>query len=1419
MGTNSESFVHLHVHTEYSMLDGATRIGDLVRVAEEDGQPAVAVTDHGVLFGLVEFFRAASQTSVTPILGSELYQAQGSRFDQTRTPNGDRYYHLTALAINDTGYRNLVQLSTRAYLEGYWYKPRIDKELLAEHHEGLVILSGCLGGEVNQALIRGDEAAAKQSLADFRDIVGPDRFFVEQMDHGIPEQRQNWPRLDALAKDLGLRTVITNDSHYTSAADAEAHDALLCIQTGARISDEKRFRFSGPEYYLRSAAEMWQQFGTTAPDALRATLDIAAMAEAKLEFGLDLLPAFPCPDGLSESDYLRQLVWKGAAERYGSPIPDAVRERIEYELSVIDGMGFPAYFLIVADLCDYARSVGIRVGPGRGSAGGSAVAYCTGITQIDPIKHGLIFERFLNPDRNEMPDIDMDFDDRRRGEMITYAASKYGEDRVAQIVTFGTIKAKSAIRDAARVLDYPFQVGDELCKMMPPPVQGKEPPLAEAYEKSAELRAAKEDPDKRRVLDTAETLEGLKRQHGIHAAAVIIGASPLTETIPLLRTENGEIVTQFEMGACEAIGLLKMDFLGLRNLTVVSDAERHVRSNRRVEVHLDDPAFLGDMDDPETYRMLSTGHTLGVFQLDSTGMQALVRKLRPTRFEDISALLALYRPGPLGMQMHLNFADRKNGLEEVSFDHPDLEPILGETYGVCVSGDTLVTDVQSGERIRVADAEGRTFLVQGAHGEVGKVTHWVDNGVKRVIRLRTRPGRQVTLTPDHRVLTPDGWRAAGELGPGDAVAVPHQLQVDGEPRDVDRLRVLGYLLADGAIESIPDYVWGADREGVTEFLAAYGDGAGDQRSAHLDTSSRELALGLQELLLRLGMQAHVQHPAPDGRGRFRVQIHDVDAATAVQPDSWDFRDYWDPIVAVEDAGEERVYDLTVDHTHSFVANGVVVHNCVYQEQVMKIATDLAGFSMSEADQLRKAVGKKKRDLMEAMKPQFVAGGKSHGYEPKLMSDLWDMIEKFAEYGFNKAHTVAYGVVSYQTAWLKTHYPVEYMAALLTSVKNNKDTKPIYLNECRRMGIAVLPPDVNESEADFTPVGDDIRFGLSAVRGVGEGIVAEIVRARTERGKFSDFRDFCDKVDASVLNRKTLENLVKAGAFASLGHTRKGLLAAFEPIVDAALSTKKQQAAGQDSLFDLMEPDTAGGTIDDGVEIPTSEFGKQQLLKLEREMLGLYVSDHPLFGTERLLEELSDVTVGALREQEDGARVKVGGVLTGLQKRFTKKGDTYLIATLEDLSGAVEVVFWPRVYRTAHEVLTEDAVLVIDGRVELRDEAVKMTADKITAPDLSEVRGAPLVVSFAAGQCTDDAVDRLESILASHRGHVPVQVQLEAAEIGVRRFQLNDTHRVSRRPGLYGELKAAFGPDAVSEPGGARTFGEDPPEGFGNGRRA
>jgi DNA polymerase III subunit alpha len=1158
----ADPFVHLHVHTEFSMLDGATRVGDLVRVCAEDAQPAVAITDHGVVFGAVDLTRAAQSSGVKPIIGIEAYQAPGSRFDRGERRKGDEpYHHLTLLAATDEGYRNLMALSSRAYQEGYWYKPRIDKELLAEHNAGLIALSGCLQSESNQALLRGDRTAAKRSLGEFAEILGPDRFYVELMDHGIDAQRRVLPELVALSGELGLRTVVTNDSHYTRPEDWEIHDALLCVQTGAQIDDEDRFRFNGSGYYVKSAREMREQF-IDHLDACDATLDIAEMCTAEIEFGRDLLPRFETEDGSTEAGALRARVERGARERYGDRLDDAIRERLDHELSIIEQMGYPAYFLIVADLCDHARSQGIRVGPARGSAGGSAVAYCAGITAVDPLEHGLIFERFLNPERVQMPDIDIDFDERRRGEMIRYAAERYGHDHVAQIVTFATIKAKSAMRDAARVLGYPYALGDRLCKAMPPAVLGNEATLDEAFAKSEELRTSyEEDPDARRVIDVARGLEGLRRQHGIHAAAVVIGAEPLVRTVPLLSTEDGETVTQYEMHGVEAIGLLKMDFLGLRNLTVMTDTERHIRDNRGEAVDVS----TVPLDDQRTYGMLCEGDTLGVFQLESPGMRALVRLMQPDTFDDIVALNALYRPGPLGEGMHVEYCERKHGRHPVTYPHRDLEPILEETFGIIV----------------------------------------------------------------------------------------------------------------------------------------------------------------------------------------------------------------------------------------------------FQEQVLRMAVDIAGYTMGQADLLRKAMGKKKPELMAAERERFVTGAVGEGYEEGFASDLFDLIERFAGYGFNKSHSVGYGVISYQTAWLKANYPVEYMAALLTSVKNNKDRLPQYLNECRVMGITVLPPDVNESDLDFAPRGDEIRFGLSAVRNVGEGVVEAIIAARREQGSFTGFRDFCAKVDLAALNKRVVESLIKAGAFASLGHSRRGLLepdrpeapAPFEAIFDAAVSRQRATAAGQFSLFDDENGESDVG-LDDGVVIGDGEYRKQQLLALERDMLRLYVSDHPLFGAERLLADLTDMPIGELRDRLDGGdngpdNVTVGGVLMEVAKRFTKRGEVYVVATLEDLSGSVEVIFFPKVYRDSHDLLAEDRVVTVTARVDHRDENLKLIAAAVDEPDLSEVRGDPVVLRLELQQCTPTVIGELKEVLSRHHGHVPVRLEL-VGKGEAREFQLGDGYRVSRRPGLYGELKSRFGPDVVAD---------------------
>ncbi len=1159
-----EPFVHLHTHTEYSMLDGASRVDELMRAAAEQGMSAIAMTDHGNMFGAIDFYKAGLAHGVKPILGCELYLAPYSRYDK-RSPRGgkggdprnDPYFHLTALAETQQGYKNLMKLVSRAYLEGYHYKPRADRELLAEHGEGLIILSGCLGGELNQLLLAGRPEEAREAAAWYRDTFGPEHYFVELQDHGIAEQRETNGQLVELARELGLGLVVTNDGHYTAKEDHEAHDALLCIQTGSRKDDPDRLRFEGSEHYLKSPEEMRALFPDL-PETWRNTAAIAERCEVELTFGEHHLPRFDCPEGMTEEAYLREKVYAGAEQRYGAPLREDVVARLELELGVIEQMGFPAYFLIVADLCEHARATGIRLGPGRGSAAGCAVAYCTGITDLDPIAHDLIFERFLNPERVTMPDIDLDFDERRRGEMIRYATEKYGADKVAQIITFSTIKAKAAIKDAARVLGHPFSFGERLTKMMPPPVMGKDYPLERARELSSELAEAwQSDPEAKEVLDTALSLEGLRRQHSIHAAGVVIAGEEITEHCPILRVEaDGEIVTQYDGGMVEDIGLLKMDFLGLRNLTVITDALEHIEATTGERIDID----AVSLDDPVTYAMLETGDTDGVFQLDSSGMKALVRLLRPDCFDDIVALLALYRPGPMSAGLHTEYAERKHGRSRVTYPHPDLAEILEPTFGILV----------------------------------------------------------------------------------------------------------------------------------------------------------------------------------------------------------------------------------------------------YQEQVLKIAQTLAGFSLGEADLLRRAIGKKKQKEMEAQKEKFLSGMAGQGYPAELGRELWDLIEGFADYAFNKSHSAGYGLVSYQTAWLKANYPVEYMAALLTSVKGNKDRLPLYLHSCRLMGIEVLQPDVNDSATDFAPASEPgagegapakrIRFGLSAVRNVGEGVCAEIIEARRAHGAFTDFADFCEKVDASVLNKRTLEALIKAGAFESLGHPRKGLLQCFEPVVEAAQVRKRAEAEGQFSLFD--------GGADAPVEelgeltVPAIEFERREKLAAEREMLGLYVSDHPLLGVESVIAALSTRPIGALHEDPPQGPLTVAGILTGLQKKYTKRGEPYVVGTIEDLAGGIDCIFFPSVYQASADQLVEDAILAVSGRLDGSDNP-KVIATEVTTPDLSEATGEPVRITLAPQQVTREVVGALRGVLEGHRGHAPVHLRLAGQDGRCTTLRLADDVRVSRENGLYGELKQLLGPDAVA----------------------
>jgi DNA polymerase-3 subunit alpha len=1190
-----QSFAHLHLHTEFSMLDGAARVQEVVAAAVADGQPAIGITDHGNMYGVLDFYKECRAQGITPVIGTEAYMAAESRHERPvrrgriddtggEGEEGEKlYYHLTLLAETTAGYRNLMKLSSAAYLEGYYYKPRLDWDLLARHHEGVIATTGCLGGVVLQALLRGDFEGARSLSGRLQEIFGRDNLFVELQDHGLEKQHKTNPQLVEIARSIGAPLLATNDSHYTRREDAISHDALLCVQTGASIDDPKRFKFESQEHYLKTTAEMRSLFAEV-PEACDNTLWIAERANVEIEFGKPELPAFPLPDGFADADrYLRHLTFQGAEERYGSPVPDKVAQRLEYELGVIRDMGFSDYFLVVWDLIAFARRSGIRVGPGRGSAAGCCVAYCLRIVDLDPIRYDLLFERFLNKGRKQMPDIDMDFDSRGRGEMIKYAAERYGWNHVAQIVTFSTIKARAAVRDAARVLGYPYALGDRIAKAMPPLIMGRDTPLYacleshekfdDGYKMAGELREMYAvDPDCQKVIDVAKGLEGLRRQDGIHAAAVVITRQPLTEYLPIQRKpepggsiEEAPIVTQYEMHGVEELGLLKMDFLGLRNLDVIEVALDLIQQSTGDRPDID----AIPLDDEASLAMLRRGDSIGVFQLEGGPMRTLMRSLAPTSFDDVAALVALYRPGPMAANMHNDYADRKNGRKPITYLHPDLADLLGDTYGLMI----------------------------------------------------------------------------------------------------------------------------------------------------------------------------------------------------------------------------------------------------YQESVMRVAQRFAGYTLEEADNLRKACGKKVRAVMQMEREKFVAGCERTGYGPEIGTSLFDVIEPFADYAFNKSHSYGYGLVAYQTAWLKANHPVEYLAALLSSVKDDKDKTAVYLAECRNLGIEVLVPDVNLSESEFAARRDadtsgdqdvatlhrgSIPFGLSAIRNVGEGLVERIVSERRE-ASFTDFYDFCQRVDPVVLNKRTVESLIKAGAFDSLGHPRKGLCLVFEQIIDRTLARRREEELGVMSLFG----DVDGGppVFDDArVRIPDTEFDKMQRLAFEKEMLGLYVSDHPLLGAESALRRHTDTTIAELRATLDtvanggplgGEARWVGGVITSLVRKYTKKGELMATFVLEDLEAAMEVWVFPRTMIEVAHLLADDAVVCVKGRLDQRDDQPKLICMELKRPELVVDGGPPVRINLPPAALSDGLVEQLKVLLVNHPGESSVYLH-----VGTKILRLPDQFNVDASRGLIAELRVLLGPNGL-----------------------
>ncbi|MFF5083109.1 DNA polymerase III subunit alpha [Actinoplanes sp. NPDC000266] len=1177
----SDSFVHLHVHTEYSMLDGAARIKEVLAEAARLGMPGAAITDHGNMHGAYDFYTQAKAVGVTPVIGVEAYVAPESRLMKNRVKwgrpeqKGDdvsgngAYTHMTMWARNAVGLKNLFRLNSRGSMEGQLGKyPRMDFDIIAEHAEGIMGTTGCPSGAVQTRLRLGQFDEALKSAAMYQEALGKENYFLEIMDHGLSIESRVRDGLLEIGKKLGIPPLVTNDSHYTHEAQASAHDVLLCVQTGSNIADPNRFRFDGAGYFVKSADQMRAVDSSEAwLEGCRNTLLVAERVDTEGMFTFkNLMPRFPIPDGYTEEEYFRHMAYEGLRSRFPDGIPETHVKQAEYELGVIIEMGFPAYFLVVADFIQWSKRNGIAVGPGRGSAAGSLIAYAMGITDLDPLPHGLIFERFLNPERISMPDVDIDFDERRRGEVIKYVTERWGEDKVAQIATFGTIKAKAAIKDSARVLGYPFAVGDRITKALPPDVMGKGIPLSGIFDKdhkrygeAGEVRTLYEtDPDVKKVIDTARGIEGLIRQTGVHAAGVIMSAEPIIDHIPLMRRPaDGVIITQFDYPTCETLGLLKMDFLGLRNLTIIDDANKNIELNHGKKLDL----LALPLDDPKAYELLARGDTLGVFQLDGGPMRSLLRLMKPDNFEDISAVLALYRPGPMGVDSHTNYALRKNKLQEITPIHPELE----------------------------------------------------------------------------------------------------------EP--------------------------------------------------------------LREIL-------------------------------------------------------EPTYGLIV-----------------YQEQVQRAAQILAGYSLGQADLLRRAMGKKKKEILDKEFVPFQQGCMEHGYSKEAIQAVWDVLVPFAGYAFNKAHSAAYGLVSYWTAYLKAHYPAEYMAGLLTSVGDDKDKMAMYLAECRRMGIQVLPPDVNESAGPFTPVGKDIRFGLAAVRNVGHNVVEAIRRCRDDKGKYQDFYDFLSKVDAIACNKKTIESLIKAGAYDSMGHSRKGLLAVHAEAIDAYADVKRNEAAGQFDLFGAFA-DTAEGGSAATVAMPPildDEWDKRDKLAFEREMLGLYVSDHPLAGLEQLLQNAADTTIAALNEEgsvPDGQVVTLAGILTGVQRRITKQGRAWASATLEDLAGGVEALFFPNTYEVIGQFIAEDAIVVVKGRVDRRDDTPRIMAMDMSLPDVTHNPDSkPITLTMPITRCTPPLVSELKDILTSHPGDSEVHVHLQN---GSRTTILRlGAVRVAATPALRADLKMILGPSAVA----------------------
>lgn len=1141
------AFTHLHVHTEYSLLDGSGKISEMLPRAKELGMDSLAITDHGVMYGVIDFYKKAKEVGIKPILGCEIYVAPGSRFDREQTKGDDRYYHMVLLAENNLGYRNLMKIVTRGFTEGYYYKPRVDYEILEQYHEGLIALSACLAGEIPNKILKDDYEGAKEAALRLQGIFGEANFFLELQDHGIREQKLVNTNLIRMSKELDIPLVVTNDVHYITEEDAVPHDLLLCIQTGKLVSDEDRMRYEGGQFYLKSEEEMAKIF-PYAREAMENTHKIAERCNVEIVFGEQKVPKFDVPQGYDAPSYLRALSEEGLLRRYGDPAPEELRDRLNHELETIESMGYVDYFLIVWDFIRFAKSRGIAVGPGRGSAAGSIVSYCLEITDIDPIRYQLIFERFLNPERVSMPDIDIDFCVERRQEVIDYVYSKYGKDKVVQIITFGTMAARMAVRDVGRVLAIPYAQVDRVAKKIPMEIGIT---IEKALKTNPELKAEYDsDETTKNLIDMSMRLEGLPRHTSIHAAGVVIGSQPLDEFVPLSRGADNVITTQFPMTTIEELGLLKMDFLALRNLTVIQDTVRMIEKQTGQSFSIDDI----DFEDSAVYEMIGQGKTEGVFQLESTGMKNFMRELRPENLEDIIAGISLYRPGP--MDFIPKYIKGKKNRHEVRYSCPELEEILAPTYG-CI---------------------------------------------------------------------------------------------------------------------------------------------------------------------------------------------------------------------------------------------------VYQEQVMQIVMKLAGYTLGRSDLVRRAMSKKKGDVMAKERANFVYGNEEEGVEgciargipENVANHVFDEMIDFAKYAFNKSHAAAYAVVAYQTAWLRYYYPVEFMAALLTSVLTNTKKITEYINTCRGMGIEILPPDINEGEATFSVSDGKIRYGMAAIKSLGKGVIEEMVAERNANGPYKDLKDFMSRLSSKEVNKRTLEGLIKAGALDSLGHTRKQFMMVYARLLDEVNREKKENAVGQMSMFDFF---TEEQKQEYAMKYPdVGEFSQEQKLAFEKEVLGIYVSGHPLDRYRTSMEKQITAKSIDFEPDEDTGRAAVsdgryytiGGLITDITVKITKNGQNMAFVTLEDMYGSVEILVFPKIYQGSKDHLVADKALYVTGRASVSEESGKLIVDKIIPMDEIDKE------IWIRVEDLDDFNHKQEDLFAiirAHKGEDELVVYLKNS----RRYKrLPAYQRVRGDADCIAALKACFG---------------------------